>query len=138
MSDKQNTTSSQQTLQQQRAKHAWADVDGLKNANYRNEYGTIIRGLPAMILRDGLGHTLAFLQSKKDKPEHKAVYKQISTWVCKRLANDESLDLLEGWLLKKSSSDYRRATTEALAYVHWLKRFVEAKGWKSSESDNRG
>ena len=33
------------------------------------------------------------------------------------------------WVRTKSTSDYRRATTEALAYLVWLKRFTEAKGW---------
>jgi len=35
-------------------------------------------------------------------------------------------DLLQ-WVLENDSVAYRRATTEALAFLTWLKRFAEAE-----------
>lgn len=128
-------TTNQQTLQQQRAASAWAQVDWVEmheNDKFKKEYGSLIRGLPAMILSDGLAQTLAFLLAKgkedRTKP-HSAAYQHLSVWVCQRLKTD---DLLQ-WILQKPSADYRRAASEVLAYLHWLKRFVEAKDWRTEE-----
>lgn len=124
-----------QTLQQERAASAWAQIEQVeaKDEKFRKEYGSLIRGLPAMILSDGLAQTLAFLLAKgredQTKP-HFAAYQHLSVYVCQRLNADR--DLLQ-WVLHESSADYRRAASEALAYLHWLKRFVEAKNWQSEE-----
>jgi len=145
MSDKQNNTSSQQMLQQKRASNAWNNVLQLERSGYEGKYGTLVKKLPAMILSDGLGQTLAFLRAKgkmdsneserelKDEAKaHRAAYRHVSNWVCGQVGAGQNADLLK-WILEHASSDYRRAATESLAYLHWLKRFVEAKGWKSDE-----
>lgn len=124
--------SNQQTLQQQRAGSAWANIEKIATGyDKRKEYGSLVRGLPAMILSDGLAQTLAFLKAKAggDRSKREDVaYQQISSWVMGQLGLKG--DLLEA-ILKEDSATYRQATMEALAYLHWLKRFVEAKGWKS-------
>lgn len=124
-----------QTLQQERAASAWAQIEQVESQSdkFKKEYGSLIRGLPAMILSDGLAQTLAFLLAKggsdNTKP-HQVAYEHLSVYVCQRLDADQ--DLLQ-WVLHESSTDYRRATSESLAYLHWLKRFVEAKDWRSDE-----
>ncbi|MFO7323072.1 MAG: type III-B CRISPR module-associated protein Cmr5 [Chloroflexota bacterium] len=119
----------QQTLQQRRAAHAWACVEQVP-ASIQKKYGSLVRGLPALVQSDGLGQTLAFLKAKAggnaDK-EHMVAYNHIADWVSTELQADG--DLLT-WLLGRSTADYRRATAEALAYLNWLKRFAEAKGWQ--------
>lgn len=127
----------QQTLQQKRAAHAWNAVEQVDKQSFKKDYGSLVRGLPSMIQTDGLAHTLAFLKAKgKDKKEseshHLSAYRTVSQWVLSELG--KSGDLLET-LLQCSTNDYRRATSEALAYLHWLKRFVEAKGWKNENGD---
>lgn len=124
--------SQQQTLQQQRAAHAWEQVEAISqtfNKDKRKEYGSLVRGLPAMIQHDGLAPTLAFLVAK-DKHKHDSyywkAYSQLSDWVTKQLGIKG--DLLE-YLIKNDSATYRYASTEALAYLSWLKRFAEAKGF---------
>lgn len=123
------TNSQQQTLQQQRAAHAWEQVE--KIAQNDKEYGSLVRGLPAMIQHDGLASTLAFLKAKdKDKrnTHHWRAYAQLSDWVKSQISFEtNSADLLD-CLIKNDSTTYRHATTEALAYLSWLKRFAEAKG----------
>lgn len=127
-----------QTLEQDRAASAWKNIEDVEkdygnNEKGKKEYGSLVRGLPAMILSDGLAQTLAFLLAKSKSGEsksHTLAYKQLSDYVCQRL--DANPDLLK-WVLEQSSGDYRRAATEALAYLHWLKRFAEAKNWQSEE-----
>jgi len=115
--------SQQQTLQQRRAAAAWADVQRIEKTPSKDEYLSLVRGAPAMIQKDGLGHTLAFLKAKKGG-HHLDLNGHLSKWVMTEFKTGQS-DLLE-WLLKASSADYRRATTEAMAYLMWLKRFAEA------------
>lgn len=128
----------QQTLQQRRAADAWdavEDVGRILNEKMRREYGSLARGMPSLIRSDGLGHALAFLLAKaaseRMKP-HFLVYEHVSKWVCAEHGYSYTDDI--SWLLKLSTLDYRRATVEALAYLQWLKRFAEAKGWKADEA----
>lgn len=122
-----------QTTEQRRAKRAWDDIQSVGNTSYKKDYGSLVRGFAAMIQQDGLGPALAFLQAKgkKDKkgsPEHIALENHLSAWVLKQMNASQDSDLLE-WLLTQDSATYRRAATEALAYLSWLKRFAEAQGW---------
>jgi CRISPR-associated protein Cmr5 len=132
----------QQTLQQKRAAHAWARVESIvsRPEDFRKKYGSQVRGLPSLIQSDGLGQTLAFLKAKdKDKRDsyYFSAYNHIDSWTQDK---DSGLnvqgDLLK-WLLEQSSTDYRRATAEVLAYLSWLKRFAEAKGWQQDEGADR-
>jgi len=128
-------SSPQQTVEQRRAADAWTRVsDDVKGEKFEGEYKSLARSLPADVLTNGLGQTLAFLCSKgkkdgrlKGDSEHAALYQHISEWVLKEMDGDSD-DLL-GWLIDEDtgSDDYRRATVETLAYLVWLKRFAEAE-----------
>lgn len=129
--------SSQQTLQQKRATDAYNKVEQIKalgDEKLKKEYGSLVRGLPAMILTDGLGQALAFLKAKAkgeaNSPHHHA-YTHLSTWVTS-WAGHGGADFLE-LVLARSTNEYRQYTNEALAYLHWLKRFVEAANLSSDE-----
>lgn len=119
-----------QTRDQQRAQSAWQNVRQVPEEKGK-EYGSLARGLAAMIQTNGLGQTLAFLQAKAegktDKP-HAMLFRHLSGWVGKQMTGQDRADLLE-WLIQQNSDVYRRATAEALAYALWLRRFAEAKGW---------
>ncbi len=135
MTDKktQKPTSHQQTLQQERAASAWQHitiVDKNPDEKKRKKYGSLVRGLAANILSDGIGPTLAFLRAKGED-HHNWAYDHLAAWITTQMPGLEG-DLLE-WLIKQGSYEYRLVTAEALAYLHWLKRFAEAKGWKSDE-----
>jgi CRISPR-associated protein Cmr5 len=124
----------QQTLQQKRAADAWSAIEDVENKHKsaKGKYGSLMRGLPALIQTDGLGQTLAFLMAKgKNEESHRVAFEQISAWVMGELKAQDK-DLFQ-YLLKSSTTVYRQATTETLAYLQWIKRFVEAKGWKSEE-----
>lgn len=118
--------SMQKTTEQRRAKSAWEAIEDVREKSYADDYGSTVKKLPAMVLTNGLGQTLAFLKAKgkgKDDNEHEAVFKHLSDWVTEEMG--WSKDLLAE-VCERSSHDYRRATTETLAYIVWLKRFAEA------------
>lgn len=121
--------SHQQTLEQQRAAQAWDCIGKLdKQEDYRNKYGTLARKIPSLIQANGLGQTLAFLRSKVDQKAHQDIYDHLSVWVMGQLGQENQKATLLEWIIKQPSSTYRRATTEAMAFAQWLKRFAEAQG----------
>lgn len=142
MTQPADTKSPQRTLEQKRAANAWAVVEGIagKEEKFRKEFGSLVRSLPSLILSDGLGMTLAFLRAK-DKDTHRThyfeAYRNISMWVVKELELTVNHDALLDWVVNTSGSEeYRRATAETLAYLSWLKRFTEAKGWKTDDVED--
>lgn len=129
-----------QTTEQERAKSAWANVEETNTKSYKKEYGSQARGLPAMIQTNGLGQTLAFLKAKGKNEDnaYKQLYAHLSKWGFARLTGGNAAQSLPGgrttsdlleYLIHHDSAVYRRATSEALAYALWLRRFAEAKGW---------
>ena len=118
--------SQQQTLQQRRAKAAWTAIKGVSQ-NAQKEYASLVRGFAAMIQTDGLAPALAFIKAK-GKEHHEALNQHLSNWVLAEMKIAGEKDLLQ-WLLGQSSARYRQAATETIAYLVWLKRFVEAEGW---------
>lgn len=121
-----NNVTSQQTLQQQRAAAAWKDTQAVPQSNH-DSYKSLVRGFAAMILTDGLGAALAFLQAK-GKQEHKMLSQNLSAWVLKQMGAPAGQTDLLNWLLGQNSAAYRRAASESIAYLMWLKRFAEAWG----------
>lgn len=118
--------SQQRTLEQDRAKQAWDDVQSVKGQRYEPEYATIALRASSLIQSSGLGQTLAFLKAKgkgQEENAHEVLFKHLSAWVTSQFGWSD--DLLQE-ILKRDSADYRRATAEALAYLNWHKRFVEA------------
>ena len=123
--------SKRQTKEQERAKYAWECVEEAQSnlSEKASEYGQLARSLPALIQTNGLGQTLAYLMSKGkgdlSKP-HQLLYLHISKWVTKELGWGENDNLLVK-LTQESSANYRRATSEAVALLIWLRRFAEAR-----------
>jgi len=125
-----------QTLEQQRAKHGWADVEEAEKqlGNDKEKYGTLARKLPAMIQMNGLASTLAFFKAK-GKSEHKMIVKHLSIWVLGQVKVGSHKDLID-LVRNESVETYRRATAESIEYGIWLKRYVEAKDWGSVDGDD--
>jgi len=125
----------QQTKEQERAKQAWADISQVRGQSYEGKYGSLARKFPVLVLTNGLGHALAFLRAK-GKEHHQSLYSHFSVWVTSQTydANPGTNDLLER-IIEDDSNAYRRATTEALAFAVWIKRFAEAE-LQAEEEDN--
>ncbi len=124
-----------QTTEQRRAKSAWIDVEDVTD---KDKYGTLARKLPSMIQVNGLGTALAFLLAKgknKSKDGHMEIYTHISKWILQELGLDGKYTSgsLMDMVRNEDMPTYRRATTEAIEYGIWLKRYVEAKDWGSDQ-----
>lgn len=132
-----------QNIEQERGRQAWANVHEIKdkkNKSLEKEYRSLARGMNAMIQINGLGQTLGFFKAKGKADENKAHYlllKHLTEWMKTphhfHATNLEVMgqgdDGLLRWVTDEgtSSSDYRRATTECLAFGDWLRRFAEAE-----------
>lgn len=88
--------------------------------------------MPTLIQINGLAQTLAFLKSK-GKEHHTQAFNHLSSWCCMRFNWDDTTNLLNK-IIHTDSQIYRLATSEALAFLQWLKRFAEAD--LISEEDN--
>lgn len=112
------------TLEQQRAAHAWQQVQAGKTAAKQRELKSLARSAPASIQSSGLGQTVAFWKAKNES-HHQALYAAVESWLKSQLNFQEAL--LEWIASKASGADYRYATAETLAYLSWYKRFAEAE-----------
>lgn len=117
--------SQQQTTQQKRAAFAYDRIQEVP-ADAQKSYAKFARDLPAMILKDGLGASLAFVKAKSVKKNGaKLLLQHLDAWL-------KQEDFL-AWVIKQDSLVYRQKATEVLAYMSWIKRFVEAAGWEPEE-----
>lgn len=113
------------TTEQKRAERALACIRAVKPSD-KDEYTTQAKRAPANIQTNGLGQTLAFWRSKGKKKPTEVLYEHVAKWVCPQMGWQEEDDLLEK-LTQCSTSEYRRATVETMAFLSWLKRFAEAE-----------
>lgn len=130
-------------IEQKRGQQAWENVKEIKdkaknNEKLEKEYRSQARGLNAMIQINGLGQTLGFLKAKGGNEESKAPYfllKHLTAWMQGHFTADNHCVLKDGydgllkWVIDEqtSSADYRRATTECMAFGMWLRRFAEGE-----------
>lgn len=140
MTPQTQTVTPQQSLEQERARFAWDCIQKVSSDN-RKEYGTLAKRAPADIQVNGLGQTLAFWRAKGFKngsPQNKAeaqLLEHICNWLLKPernlgIANAEqhSGNKVLYWIAHTANSDqYRRAASETIAFLLWLKRFAEAE-----------
>jgi CRISPR-associated protein Cmr5 len=115
------------TLGQQRAQFCLEKLEAIP-ASLREDFKPFSAGLPAMILQNGFGQTLAFLQAK-GKDKHKQGFSIIKSWLVERnIVNDAQQDV--AILQQISSMDqkkYLHAQKETLAMLEWLKRYANAE-----------
>lgn len=100
----------------------------------KKKYKSSAKKLPVLIKTNGLGQALAFI-NKRDNGNIK-LYDMIGEWLaCKQLIelgeNGELVDVI----ISKPSNEYRRITTETLALLNWVRRFVDGL-MKDVEDDN--
>jgi CRISPR-associated protein Cmr5 len=145
MTQQQSKTPRRQTIEQERGQGAWSCIKDIKDLSKKEQqdYRSLARGLNPMIQINGLGQSLGFFYAKSrdektgrpdPKKAHYRILNHLTNWMIGHFtpsANtiDEGYGGLLFWVLNKdtSSSDYRRATTECLAFGRWLSRFAEAE-----------
>lgn len=114
--------------EQERAKMAWELASAVPN-HLIDDYASIVKSAPVMILTNGLGQALAFIISKSKSKEYSLLYDHLNKWLAGNVVwtqnEDISNDLIERVIHEKSQG-YRMATEEALAFLAWIKRFATA------------
>jgi len=150
MNEVQQPAPHRQNSEQERARQAWAavrevkDKDRSRDRTLEKEYRSLARGLNALLQSNGLGQTLGFLKARGRRDNaHYLLLKHLTMWMQepRHFAASNSAVMSGGddgllrWIVDEqtSSSDYRRATTECLAFGSWLRRFAEGELRNSSE-----
>ena len=117
------------TLEQQRAQDAWNQC-----VNYEKEHVNTAKGLPALIMNSGLMQVLAFCHEKGKANE--LVASHLRTWLNQRfngVARDPGFELFMQSLLKAQPADYQAITTEAYAWLRWMRQMASARVKDSKE-----
>ncbi len=109
-------------LSQERAAYA---LERVQEAGKDHEYARLCRDLPAMLLQNGIGQSLAFLRSKRDEKAAGKLYVDISGWLIEKRRIYVGDDLIEA-VVRGERGDYMAAQEEALELCGWLKRFADA------------
>jgi len=111
------------TLEQQRAQDAWTQC-----ARYSKEHVDIAKGLPALIMNSGLMQVLAYCHDKGKANEQVAAH--LRTWLMFRfngVSRDPGFEPFMQSLLKASPADYQAITSEAFAWLRWLRQMAAAR-----------
>jgi CRISPR-associated protein Cmr5 len=123
--------SAAKSLDLQRAEHALQAVENLQDKNI-DHYVSYVQALPANILQNGLGQSMATLlaasKDKQDDDPHHRLYKQIQSWLCRKQVDApySSQSKLIQAITEGNEQAYLHAHAEALAYLVWLKKFAVA------------
>lgn len=122
------------TLEQDRAAHALSKVRLLEKEmdhEKADKFASYVESLPASILNNGLGQSMATLlaQSKgAHKDPHYKLYAFIQEWLCRdnpQAPYRSAVDLMEA-IVGNDRQAYLRAQAEALSWLNWMKKFAVA------------
>lgn len=124
------------TLEQQRARHAW---ERSKSKGCSKEYVNLAKGLPALIMNSGLMQVMAFLEQKGHY--HALLAKDLRCWLiqCKKLSKECSeFTPFMNELLKAEPRQFQEITTEAMAWLRWMRQMAAARHFKNGgHSDDK-
>lgn len=123
-----------QTKQQKRANFALKKINEYKSSNMSatdfHDLAKLLLCTPNMILSNGLGQTLAFLLSKKEK-KHKITFIIIKEWLQDsanspiNIVGNEDKEFLTAFS-EIDQKKYIDAQNETLRLMEWLKRYARA------------
>lgn len=114
------------TIAQKRSAFALNELKKVPKTD-QEKFKKLSAGLPAMILQNGLGQSLAFLLAK-GKNEHIAAFDMISAWLKKqKVITDCSHNHAMAELSAISQENYLHGQEEALKVLEWIKRYANAE-----------
>ncbi|MFH1620326.1 MAG: type III-B CRISPR module-associated protein Cmr5 [bacterium] len=119
-----------QTQEQMRAVKAWECIEEVKGKGrsadkIEKEYRSLAVGCTAAFAMNGLAQTTAFWISKKDGA-HGMITRHFGCWLKESLGWTTENILTDQTALKDTDS-LKLATSEALAFGNWIKRFAAAE-----------
>jgi CRISPR-associated protein Cmr5 len=124
-------------LLQARARFALERIRAHEQDRHKAEYARLVRRLPAMILRNGLGQGLAFClataggKENRDQSPAGHLVQDLTEWLIGQrhvypAGEGPELGRLIGELVKGNALTYQHAQQEALALLNWMKQFADA------------
>ncbi len=112
------------TLEQKRAQHAWEKAaEGV--ARHGKDYVNDAKGLPALIMNSGLMQVMAFLRQKGGRHEFLAGH--LRDWLNRQLDTPPDFEAFMQAMLRADSRRYQQVTTEAFAWLKWLRQMAAAR-----------
>ena len=124
------------TKQQKRAKFALEKISEFKGADGHeglspkdfHELANFIVSMPNMVLSNGLGQTLVYLLTKKDK--QRKAFNIIKEWILRpenkfELVSGNDMDFLQS-ISEIDPKKYLEIQNETLRLMEWLKRYARA------------
>ena len=108
------------TLEQKRAQDAWEQCE-----NCHPEYVNLAKGLPALIMNSGLMQVMAFLHGKGGT--HEKLAGHLRDWLKRRYDVPSDFKGFMETLLKYEPLEYQAVTTEAFAWLKWLRQMAAAR-----------
>lgn len=123
------------TLEQLRMQSAWQAC-----ADQQKDYVRLAKSVPALVMNSGLVQTLAFLEDKgkNSKRPHAKLAKQLRVWICQRypaaFPSDEYPRFMDR-LVATPPGEFRDITTEALAWLRWVRQFAPASAAPEAAHD---
>jgi|DewCreStandDraft_4_1066084.scaffolds.fasta_scaffold12388_4 CRISPR-associated protein Cmr5 len=125
-----------QTLGQERARHAWEEVERALRAggDFNKDFADQAKKMPMRIRTAGLAHTLAYLRAKD---QGRQVREALENWINRQRppAQGQPKALVER-CIREDSAFLRWATAEALAYLEWLTRFADARKKQEAKTES--
>ncbi len=128
------------TLAQERSIFALKQLESLNGGT--DKFAKLLAGLPAMILQNGFGQTLAFLLAKgtddkrnaKTNDEHIQAFDVLVAWLtrCNILPEGNRGKAVKA-LASLDQAAYLQAQTESLALLEWVKRYAGAGLFKQGK-----
>lgn len=128
-------TNRHRDLSLERSKFAWKCANDMKTilkGNFK-EYVTLVKNVPTSLSNNGLGQTLAFLNSKPNNNAYKKLFEQLQKWLAKQIyqsadANPNIIVIIQTGEVDK----YRHATKETMEFITWLKLHSSSLNIESS------
>lgn len=121
------------TIAQERSKYALESIRNIRCD--KKEFAKLVAGLPAMVLQNGLGHSLSFLLSKSTDKElrpkfddkHHIAFTIISKWLKnQRVISDDERSKAVAELSSIPQAKYLLGQEETLKVLEWVKRYANA------------
>jgi CRISPR-associated protein Cmr5 len=117
------------TLEQKRAQHAWDSAKKARELSQRehlkySDYVNDAKGLPALIMNSGLMQVMAFLHGKSGR--HEVLANHLRDWLHQQQNTPTDFAAFMTTLLNMQARDFQAVTTEAFAWLKWLRQIAPA------------
>jgi CRISPR-associated protein Cmr5 len=124
------------TLDQKRANYAWKHIENTKVDI--NEFTSVSKSIPSLIMNSGLMQTFAFMKSKEKSASYKVLLDIILEWLCERQLISKSgfREAMEE-LFKSGSFHFMQTTNETMELLRWIRQFADARKATQSTEERR-